>query len=193
MTAERQSPVEPPKDRVILVDENDDEIGTCDKAMAHEHSRLHRAFSIFLVDPEGRILLQRRSIEKYHSGGLWANSCCGHPRPREATLAAATRRLQEELGISGALQHRFVSRYRAQVGPGMEENEVAHVYFGALAGRPRPNPSEVMDTRILGYGDLIDWMRNDDVLFAPWLTHYVGAHRDQIAEAISQTAPYARV
>jgi isopentenyl-diphosphate delta-isomerase len=193
MTAEQRTTVELPKDRVILVDENDDEIGACDKAMAHERSRLHRAFSIFLVDRQGRILLQRRSLEKYHSGGLWANSCCGHPRPREDTLSAATRRLREELGIASALERRFVARYRAQVGAGMEENEIAHVYFGALAAHPQPNPSEVMDTQLLGYVELIDWVRSDDASLAPWLTHYIHAHRDQIAQAITQAAPYAKV
>jgi len=193
MTAEQQTVVELPKDRVILVNENDDQIGTCDKATAHAHSRLHRAFSIFLVDRGGRILLQRRSLEKYHSGGLWANTCCGHPRPREATLAAATRRLREELGLAGTLQHRFVSRYRAQVGPDMEENEIAHVYFGGLTDLPQPDPSEIMDTQLLDYGDLIDWARCDEASLAPWLTHYIGAHRNQIASAITQTAPYAKV
>jgi len=193
MTAEQQTAVELPKDLVILVNENDDQIGTCDKATAHTHSRLHRAFSIFLVDRRGRILLQRRSIKKYHSGGLWANSCCGHPRPREVTLAAATRRLREELGLAGALQHRFVSRYRAQVGPDMEENEIAHVYFGGLTDRAQPDPNEIMDTQLVDYGDLIDWARSDDGSLAPWLTLYIGMHRNQIASAILQAASYAKV
>jgi isopentenyl-diphosphate Delta-isomerase len=180
-------------EEVILVDENDQATGSCGKLAAHAQSRLHRAFSIFLVDRQGRLLLQRRSLEKYHSAGLWANSCCGHPRPLETTLDAASRRLQEELGIANLLEHRFVARYRAQVGAGMEENEIAHVYFGALTGHPEPNPSEVMDTQLLAYDDLIDWAERDEASLAPWLTHYIGAHRSQIRSAVNQAAPLASV
>src|SRR5205085_8951 len=106
---------------------------------------LHRAFSIFIVDERGRILLQRRSAKKYHSGGLWANSCCGHPRPGEPTVAAARRRLAEELGLVAPLTFGFFSRYRADLDGGMQENEFVYVYFGPPTGAPEPDPAEVSE------------------------------------------------
>ena len=111
----------------------------------HRAGLLHRAFSIFIVDDKGRILLQRRSRQKYHSGGLLANSCCGHPRPGETTLAAASRRLTEELGIEAPLTFGFFSRYRAELDGGMQENEFVYVYFGPLIAQPNPDPAEVSE------------------------------------------------
>src|SRR6476659_2564751 len=96
---------------LILVDEHNRALGTAGKIAVHEQGLLHRAFSIFVVDEQGRVLLQQRSRQKYHSGGLWANSCCGHPRPGERTLKAARRRLGEELGVTGELSFGFFARY----------------------------------------------------------------------------------
>src|SRR5215217_1906650 len=116
---------------LILVDESNRAVGTARKTAVHRAGLLHRAFSIFIIDERGRIVLQQRSRQKYHSAGLWANSCCGHPRPGERTLAAARRRLREELGASADLQFGFRARYRTELPNGLIENEIVYVYFGS--------------------------------------------------------------
>src|SRR5688572_20820761 len=101
------------KDKVILVDEHDEAVGTMDKLEAHRTARMHRAFSVFIFNTLGEMLLQQRADEKYHSGGLWTNACCSHPAPGEETDAAASRRLFEELGIKTSLQKLFEFTYRS--------------------------------------------------------------------------------
>ena len=130
-------------ERVILVDAADEEIGTAGKLEAHERGALHRAFSVFVVNGRNEILLQRRADDKYHGGGLWSNSCCGHPRPGEATAVAARRRLDEEMGIDCPLERLFSFTYRAQMASGLVEHEIDHVYVGRHEGDPRPDPREV--------------------------------------------------
>ncbi|MCP4383451.1 MAG: isopentenyl-diphosphate Delta-isomerase [Hyphomicrobiales bacterium] len=130
-------------DRVILVDEADGETGTLDKLEAHRRGVLHRALSVILADADGNLLLQRRADGKYHSGGLWTNTCCSHPRPGEPVMVAAARRLEEEMGIACGLVPLFAVHYRAPVSNGLIENEFVHVAGGRFDGTPRPNPSEV--------------------------------------------------
>jgi isopentenyl-diphosphate Delta-isomerase len=129
---------------VILVDAEDRPLGTMEKLDAHRHGFRHRAFSIFVCDEAGRFLLQRRALGKYHSGGLWTNTCCSHPRPDEPVEAAAHRRIAEEMGISCELTHMFLTDYKATVSQGLIENEVVHVFGGRFDGTPRPAPDEVM-------------------------------------------------
>ena len=132
---------------MVLVDPEDRPVGTCEKLEAHRQGLLHRAVSAFVFDRAGQHLLQRRARDKYHSGGLWSNACCSHPRPGETTDAAVARRLQEEMGLSIPLEHRLVFTYRAELGNGLIEHEVDHVYTGRFNGTPRPDPSEVSDWR----------------------------------------------
>ena len=134
---------------LILVDESNRALGTAPKEAVHRQGRLHRAFSIFMLDDRGRILLQQRNPRKYHSGGLWANSCCGHPRPGERTVTAARRRLNEELGVTDPLRFGFFARYQAALDHGMQENELVYVYFGRLAAPAKPDPAEVADLEFL--------------------------------------------
>ncbi len=141
-------------EKLILVDERNRATGSGGKAAIHRAGLLHRAFSIFVVDERGRILLQQRNPKKYHSGGLWANSCCGHPRPGERTVAAARRRLNEELGVTSDLSFGFFSRYRTELDNGMHENEFVYVYFGPLQSRPRPDPAEVADVELLSVDEI---------------------------------------
>ena len=115
---------------LILVDSRNRPVGSAGKTAVHRAGLLHRAFSIFVVDARGRVLLQRRSAKKYHSGGLWANSCCGHPRPGERTLAAARRRLYEELGVTSPLTFGFFALLSGRADHGMQENEFVYVYLG---------------------------------------------------------------
>ena len=132
-------------EEVILVDENDGQVGTMEKMEAHIKAVLHRAFSVFIFNYRGEMLLQQRAINKYHSGGLWTNACCSHPRPGEETLTAAERRLHEELGFSTKLDKIFDFTYNAPFDNGLTEYEFDHVFVGTFAGSISPDPHEVKD------------------------------------------------
>ncbi|MDQ8699561.1 isopentenyl-diphosphate Delta-isomerase [Hyphomicrobium sp. LHD-15] len=127
---------------LILVDEDDLEIGTAEKIDAHQRALLHRAFSVIVWDSRGRQLIQKRASTKYHSGGLWTNACCGHPRPGEAVEAAAVRRLGEEMGFSCPLEWLGLVRYDAAFGNGLAEREIVHVFRGLYDGPIAANPAE---------------------------------------------------
>jgi isopentenyl-diphosphate delta-isomerase len=129
-------------ERVVLVDDADREIGSEEKMAAHQAGLLHRAFSVFVFNRAGEMLLQRRSRTKYHSGGKWSNACCGHPRPGEALEDGAHRRLREEMGFDCALRPLSVLRYTAELDHGLVENEIDHVLVGEHEGDPRPDPAE---------------------------------------------------
>lgn len=129
-------------ERVILVDQRDRPLGDADKLEVHRQGRLHRAFSVFVLDGAGRVLLQRRAAAKYHSGRLWSNTCCGHPRPGEEVGIAAERRLAEEMGFQCPLEAAGAFVYRAPVGD-LVEHEYDHVFRGRFDGDPRPDPAEV--------------------------------------------------
>jgi isopentenyl-diphosphate delta-isomerase len=130
------------KDEVILVDTDDRPIGTAAKLAAHRAGDLHRAFSVLIHDGAGNMLLQQRHPSKYHSGGLWTNACCGHPRPGEDTLAAARRRLKEEMGFTCELEPLSTLIYRADVGGGLVEHELVHLFVGQHNGTVHPDPRE---------------------------------------------------
>ena len=130
---------------VILVTEEDKPIGTVGKMQAHEKGLLHRAFSIFIFDKVGRMLLQQRSIEKYHSALLWSNTCCSHPFPNENIKEAALRRLQEEMGFTTTLQKLFEFKYRAEVENNLVEHEYDHIFVGSYEGEISINKKEVAD------------------------------------------------
>ena len=115
---------------VVLVNESDDEIGFMEKMEAHEKAILHRAFSVFLFNSRNEFLLQRRALEKYHSPGLWTNSCCSHPRRNESAIDAAKRRLMEEIGMQCDIREIFSFLYKADVGQGLTEHEFDHVFVG---------------------------------------------------------------
>lgn len=132
--------------RVVLVDEDDRPTGTADKLRAHSEGWLHRALSVFVFDADGRLLLQQRNGDKYHSGGLWSNTCCSHPYPDEPPAAAAQRRLQEEMGFSCDLTSVLHFTYQAPVGNGLTEHEYDHVFAGRVDEVAiRPDPDEVSD------------------------------------------------
>jgi isopentenyl-diphosphate Delta-isomerase len=133
------------KEEVILVNEKDEAIGTMEKLEVHEKGLLHRAFSVFIFNTKGEMLLQRRAMDKYHSPGLWTNACCSHPRPGEETLKAAQRRLQEEMGISTELSHKTSFTYRSEFGNGLTEHEFDHVFTGDINTDPVINKAEVME------------------------------------------------
>ena len=132
---------------VVLVDECDREVGLAPKLAAHLDGALHRAFSVFVLNGRGEVLLQRRSLGKYHSGGLWTNTCCGHPRPGEPVAAAARRRLHEEMGFDCALDPAGAFVYRAELGGGLVEHEYDHVFLGHHDADPISDPAEVCEWR----------------------------------------------
>ncbi|MBI4696244.1 MAG: isopentenyl-diphosphate Delta-isomerase [Gammaproteobacteria bacterium] len=156
------------EEQVILVDVNDRELGVAGKLRAHREGALHRAVSVFLFDEEGRFLLQQRAPSKYHSGGLWSNTCCGHPRPQEEESAAASRRLYEELGVRCAIGPAFRFVYRALVAPDLLEYEYDHVFFGRYGGEPTPNPDEVADWRWVDSAHLRAEVRDRPARYSPW-------------------------
>jgi isopentenyl-diphosphate delta-isomerase len=133
------------EERVVLVDEDDRELGAAKKLSVHADGRLHRAFSVFVFDRKDHLLLQRRAATKYHSGGLWTNTCCGHPRPFEPVPEAAHRRLREEMGFDCPLQSMFSFVYQSQLGNELYEHELDHVLVGRYDGLPMPNPVEADD------------------------------------------------
>ncbi|HEU5281335.1 MAG TPA: isopentenyl-diphosphate Delta-isomerase [Gammaproteobacteria bacterium] len=159
---------------VILVDANNHEIGTAEKMAAHQQNLLHRAFSVFIFrDAQGlELLLQKRALSKYHSPGLWTNTCCSHPRQGEAMLAAGARRLQEEMGLTGvSLQDKGWFHYNAHFENGLSENEIDHVLVGKIGADLdfTPNPDEVADTRWVTLPALEAEMAANPERFTPWL------------------------
>ena len=160
-------------EQLILVDEANRAIGTAGKDAIHRTGLLHRAFSIFIVDDRGRILLQQRNPRKYHSGGLWANSCCGHPRPGERTVSGARRRLNEELGVTGDLSFGFFARYEA-ARQAMHENELV-CYFGGC-GLAETRSGRGRDGRVCERRRHPPSHRAQPGAFAYWLRHYFRHH-----------------
>lgn len=158
--------------QVILVDREDRPIGTAEKLSAHEQGQLHRAFSVFIYrrEPEIELLLQCRAVDKYHCGGLWTNSCCSHPQPGEATLAAGRRRLQEEMGMAVELVEIGDFVYRAAFDNGLCEYEFDHVLLGQ-ADRVNvvPNPDEVSDYVWQTPADLWRELHAHPERYTPWL------------------------
>ena len=154
---------------VVLVDENDVAIGVAPKSRVHLTGERHRAVSVFLFDERGRLLLQRRAAGKYHSPGLWSNTCCGHPRPGESALAAAQRRLREEMGVECALTHAHTFEYRAAVGPELLEHEVDHVFTGVFTGEPVPDPDEVSEWEWRAPEEVRRDCRDNPARYSTWL------------------------
>jgi len=139
----------PMNDQVVLVDEKDVAIGLMPKLEAHEKGLLHRAFSVFIFNSKGEMLLQQRAFGKYHSEGLWSNTCCSHPFPGESAHHAAVRRLQEEMGMETGLQFLYTFQYCAGLDKGLTENELDHVFWGVSDAKPDINPEEVNDYRYM--------------------------------------------
>ena len=152
---------------VILVNLHDEPVGTATKEEAHRRGDLHRAFSVFLYH-EDRLLIQQRAFHKYHSGGLWANACCSHPRPGEALEDAVRRRLKEEAGIECEVKEIFSFVYKHRFAEDLYEHEYDHVFLGEYCGDPVPNPEEIEAFRWISFGDLKRELAEDPENFAPW-------------------------
>jgi isopentenyl-diphosphate delta-isomerase len=172
-------------DALILVDERNRAVGRGEKWAVHRQARLHRAFSIFLVGADGRVLLQQRSRAKYHSGGLWANSCCGHPAPGERTAQAARRRLREELGATASLRFGFRARYCTRLPNGLTENEIVYVYFGAAPPAFALNPAEVLAVAAMSLPRLKADIARRPARYAYWLRYYFKRHYAAVRRGVA--------
>jgi len=156
------------EDNIIKVDAGGNAIGEIDKMDAHISGTLHRAFSVFVFNSKGQLLLQRRDLDKYHSGGLWTNTCCSHPRAGETTQNAAHRRLQEEMGMDCELTELFQFSYRHEFANGLIENEYDHVFMGISDELPLPNPAEVAGFRYIDTDLLIGELLEQPEQYTAW-------------------------
>jgi isopentenyl-diphosphate delta-isomerase len=165
--------LQPTSEHLILVDADDREIGTAEKIDAHRRALLHRAFSVIVWDSEGRQLLQKRAASKYHSGGLWTNACCGHPRPDEPVADAAQRRLGEEMGISCPLEWLGTVQYHAAFDNGLSEHEIVHVFRGRYDGPLQPDPAEAEDYRWSSIEEIRSDIAAEPDRFSVWYLRYI--------------------
>jgi isopentenyl-diphosphate delta-isomerase len=156
------------EENVILVNEEDEITGVLEKMEAHRKGLLHRAFSIFIFNSRGEMLLQQRALSKYHSGGLWSNTCCGHPLPGEPTLLAAQRRLKEEMGFDTPLEKIFDLVYRATLNNDLTEHEFDHVFTGCCDAVVLLNNSEVKDFCFREIEDIKNSMRSSPQHYTAW-------------------------
>ena len=155
-------------EKVILVDKTDHPIGEMEKQEAHIKGVLHRAFSIFIFNSKGEVLLQQRAFHKYHSGGLWTNTCCSHPRNGETTIQAANRRLKEEMGMSCALTEEFTFIYKAKLDNDLYEHELDHVLFGTTDLLPQINKEEVAGYKYSSFQDIQQEMNDYPEKYTAW-------------------------
>lgn len=156
-------------DLLILVDGNDREVGFMNKLAVHRAGVLHRAFSVFIFNKEGEFLLQQRADTKYHSAGLWSNTCCSHPIKGEEFEDTIARRLKEEMGIVCQTQFQFSFIYKAALENGLIENELDHVYFGTTTDVPKPNVEEVKDWKYMNMQELKNEIHTHPEKFSAWL------------------------
>lgn len=156
------------EEQVVLVNEQDEVLGLMEKMQAHENGILHRAFSVFLFNGKGEMLLQKRAARKYHSPNQWTNGVCSHPRIDETYLEGAKRRLKEELGIEAELSEKFHFVYKADVGQNLWEHELDHVFTGNFEGEVHLNADEVSEIRYISMEDLDREMTASPENFTEW-------------------------
>ncbi len=153
---------------VILVDKNDIEIGVCEKLEAHQKGLLHRAFSILLFNNKNELLIQQRAKHKYHSPGLWTNTCCSHPLPNEDTHKAALRRLKEEMGITAEIELSYKFTYKTVFNNGLTEHEIDHIFIGQFSGQPQINKDEVKAYSYVSISDIKKGIRENPENYTSW-------------------------
>lgn len=156
------------EEKIILVDENDVDIGSIEKMEAHLKGLLHRAFSIFIFNENGDMMIQKRANHKYHSGGLWTNACCSHPRFGETLETAIHRRLVEEMGFDCNMKEEKTFLYRAELDNNLIEHELDHIYIGYYEGTPIINKEEVEDWRWISIEELKKEIKDFPDTFTYW-------------------------
>lgn len=155
-------------EQVILVNKIDAPVGGQEKLQAHQQGALHRAFSVFIFNDTGEMLLQQRALGKYHSGGLWTNACCSHPRPGEETVVAAHRRLREEMGFDCEIRKVFDFIYRAELDFGLIEHEFDHAFIGTYNGEILPDADEVADFKWISLENLKEDVEKLPEIYTIW-------------------------
>lgn len=155
-------------EKVILVDKNDQPIGEMEKMEAHEKGVLHRAFSVFIFNKKNELMIQQRALTKYHSPGLWTNTCCSHPREGEKTIDAAHRRMMEEMGFDCEITEAFSFTYKADVGQGLTEHEFDHVFIGKYNDTPNINFEEVEDWKFMSMDKISKDMKKFPDHYTVW-------------------------
>lgn len=156
------------EEKVILVNSNDEPIGLMPKMEAHEKAVLHRAFSVFVVNDKNELMLQQRALEKYHSPGLWTNTCCSHQRDGEGNIEAGLRRLAEEMGFTTPLEYLFNFIYKAPFDNGLTEHELDHVMLGRYEGDPVINPEEVASWKWMNIEEINSDLKNNPDSYTVW-------------------------
>lgn len=156
------------KEKVILVNEKDEQIGLMEKIEAHEKALLHRAFSVFVFNDKNELMIQQRAHSKYHSPGLWTNTCCSHQREGESNIEAGKRRLQEEMGFTTALKDTISFIYKAPFDNGLTEHEYDHILIGYFEGEPNLNPDEVAAWKWMSLEDLKEDMAKNPDIYTEW-------------------------
>jgi isopentenyl-diphosphate delta-isomerase len=169
---------------VILVDELDNELGIMEKLEAHEKALLHRAISVFIFNSKKELLLQRRAFGKYHSEGLWTNTCCSHPLPGETTIEAGKRRLKEEMGMTCELSGTFSFVYKAEFENGLTEYELDHVLIGYSDETPHLNPEEAIAFQWMSLPQLEEEIRLKPHLYTEWFKILILEHMNELISQV---------
>ncbi|SDS14989.1 isopentenyl-diphosphate delta-isomerase [Christiangramia echinicola] len=156
------------EEKVILVNEKDEQVGLMEKIEAHEKALLHRAFSVFVFNDKNELMIQQRALSKYHSPGLWTNTCCSHQREGESNIAAGKRRLQEEMGFTTNLKDTISFIYKAPFDNGLTEHEFDHILVGDFEGQPDLNPDEVAAWKWVSLDDLKVDMKKNPHIYTEW-------------------------
>ena len=168
------------EEKVILVNSLDEQIGLMEKMEAHKRALLHRAFSVFIFNSRGEMMLQQRALDKYHSGGLWTNTCCSHPREGETVSEAGIRRLQEEMGFETQLTYGFSFIYIAELEHGLTEHELDHVLLGFYNDQPKLNSSEVASWKWVSFEDLLTDIDAQPQQYTTWFRIILKDYGEQI-------------
>ena len=168
------------KESVILVNEQDEQIGLSEKLEAHQKGQLHRAVSVFVFNKKGELLLQKRASSKYHGAGLWTNTCCTHPTEGESSETCAVRRLKEEMGIEAEVEEQFSFIYKAEVENGLIENEYDHVFFAVYEGKINLNPNEAEDCKFVSLAKVFKDAEQNPDNYSIWFRIIIDKFRDHL-------------
>ncbi len=171
------------RNKVVIVDRNDNSLGEMDKLLAHERGELHRAFSVFIFNHSGEMLIHQRAADKYHGGGLWTNACCSHPQLHEDLEQGALQRLQYEMGLVCQIRKLFSFIYHSPVENNLIEHEFDHVFVGYTDDNPIPNPTEVQSYRWIS----VDSLKEEILTFPDTFTYWFKSALDQVIEALEKS------
>lgn len=165
---------------VVLVNEADEVLGSMEKMQAHQEGKLHRAFSVFIFNSNGEMLIHQRALSKYHSPGLWTNTCCSHPRPEEAYIDGANRRLMEEMGMRCELSPAFHFIYKCSFDNDLIEHELDHVFTGVSDQTPAPNKEEVHTWKYMSVEDVLKDIKHNPDNYTPWFKICLEKHSEKL-------------